>query len=194
MQALKDKIVKDGLALGTEIIKVDSFLNHRIDTAFLLELGKEFQRRFADAAPDKILTMESSGIAVAFATAMAFGNLPVVFAKKAAPNTMVEDFYCEPVKSFTKGTVSSAIVAQKFLQAGERVLIIDDFLAHGEAATGLINIVRKAGAEAVGLGAVIEKAFQGGGEKVRAMGCRLESLAIVEEIHDGKIRFGSRVE
>ena len=189
MQALKKKIVKDGLALGTEIIKVDSFLNHQIDVGFLLTLGEEFKRRYQDAPPTKILTMESSGIAVAVAAAISFGGLPVVFAKKTAPSTMVEDFYTEEVKSFTKGTVSQAVVAKKFLHLGDKILVIDDFLAHGEAATGLIKIARQSGAEVVGMGAVIEKKFQGGGERVRALGCRLESLAVIEEIKDGVITF-----
>ncbi len=189
MQALKEKILQDGLALGTEIVKVDSFLNHQIDVDFMLSLGREFNRLFSDANPTKILTMESSGIAVALSTAMSFGNIPVVFAKKTAPNTMVEDVYAADVMSFTRGKVSSARVSKKFLTPEDRVLIIDDFLAHGEAAGGLVAIVRQSGATLLGVGAVIEKEFQGGGAKLLAMGCRLESLAVITRIVDGQIYF-----
>lgn len=189
MQALKDKIQKDGLVIGTEIVKVDSFLNHQIDVAFLQELGQEFYRRFSDLQPSKILTMESSGIAVAVAVSMAFGNVPVVFAKKKAPNTMNGKVYAAEVRSFTKGNVNQAVVEQKYLQAEDRVLIIDDFLAHGEAGCGLIDLVRQAGATLLGMGIVIEKAHQGGGARIREKGCRLESLAVIESIADGKITF-----
>lgn len=190
MKALEERILRDGLALGTEIVKVDSFLNHQIDTGFLLELGEEFRRIFAAAAPTKVLTMESSGISIAFTTALAFGNLPVVFAKKAAPNTMVEDIYSAEVRSFTKGTVSLARVSKKFIAPEDRVLIIDDFLAHGEAASGLADIVtRQAGATLVGIGAVIEKAYQGGREKLAAYGCPVAALARIGQIQDGVIHF-----
>ena len=189
MKSLRDKILQDGVALGTEILKVDSFLNHQIDTDFMLELGKEFHRRFANTQPTKILTMESSGIAVAFSTAMCFGNIPIVFAKKTTPNTMVEDCYSADVMSFTKGKVSSARVAKKFIGADDRILIIDDFLAHGEAASGMVEIVAQAGAELLGIGIVIEKEFQGGGEKLTMQGCHLESLAVIHRIEDGKIFF-----
>ena len=154
MLSLEEKIVRDGLALGTQIVKVDSFLNHQIDVAFLHEIGDEFARLFADERPTKILTMESSGIACAIAAAQALGDLPVVFAKKTMPSTMVEDIWYADVKSFTKGTVSRAVVARKFLHADDRVLIIDDFLAHGEAGMGMIEICRQAGAEVVGMGAI----------------------------------------
>jgi len=189
MKALEEKIVRDGLALGTEIVKVDSFLNHQIDTEFLLQLGDEFARLFADAAPSKILTMESSGISVAVATALSFGKLPVVFAKKTAPSTMVEDTYSADVMSFTRGKVSTARVAKKFISPRDRVLIIDDFLAHGEAASGLAEIVRQSGAKLVGIGAVIEKAFQGGREKLASYACPVMALARIGQIENGEIHF-----
>ena len=192
MLSLEEKIVRDGLALGTQIVKVDSFLNHQIDVAFLHEIGAEFARLFAAERPTKILTMESSGIACAIAAAQALGDLPVVFAKKTMPSTMVEDIWYADVKSFTKGTVSRAVVARKFLHAGEKVLIIDDFLAHGEAGMGMIEICRQAGAEVVGMGAVIEKEFQGGGARIReALGenAQLHSLAVISQIRDGVISF-----
>jgi len=189
MKALKDRIVADGVAIGTEIIKVDSFLNHQIDVALLDEVGKEFAARFQGCNITKILTVEASGIAIACMTAKHFGNIPVVFAKKTAPNTMVDGFYDAEVRSFTKGTVSNIRVSQKFLGQGDKVLIIDDFLAHGEAALGMAEIVDQAGAELVGIGAVIEKMFQGGSQRLREKGYRVESLAVIESIRDGKINF-----
>ncbi|MDO4581962.1 MAG: xanthine phosphoribosyltransferase [Bacillota bacterium] len=189
MKLLEKRIVKDGLALGTEIVKVDSFLNHQIDIEFILHLGREFQMLFGASGVNKILTMESSGISIAMATAMAYGNIPVLFAKKAKPNTMVEDVYQARVKSFTKGVESIAFVSRKFLSAADRVLIIDDFLAHGEAACGMVDIVRQAGAELIGVGAVIEKEFQGGGTRLRAMGVELHSLACISKIENGWIHF-----
>lgn len=190
MEALKQKIRTEGTAIGKDIVKVDGFLNHQIDVRFLNEIGKEFARRFADVQIDRILTVESSGIAIAACTAPYFDYPPVVFAKKAAPNTMVEGFYEEEARSFTKGTVSRLRVSKQFLHAGEKVLILDDFMAYGEASLALVEIVRKAGAEVAGIGIVIEKGFQGGSDKLRAKGCRVESLAVIEKIEDGEISFG----
>ena len=189
MKELKDRIVKDGLAIGTEILKVDSFINHQIDIAFMDKIGEEFKRRFADCKVDKILTVEASGIGIACMTARYFDNAPVVFAKKKAPNTMVEDSYMAESRSFTKGTVSELRVSKKFLNKGENVLIIDDFLAHGQAASALCKILEQAEANAVGVGAVIEKQFQGGSKLLRDNGIRVESLAVIESINDGVINF-----
>lgn len=189
MQALKDKIVKEGQSIGSEIVKVDGFLNHRIDVAFMEELGKEFKARFHDVKINKVLTVESSGILVAAMTAKEFGYVPLVFAKKTTPSTMVDGFYGADVKSFTKGTVSTICVAKKYLEANDRVLIIDDFLAHGEAALGLANLVEQAGATVVGIGAVIEKEFQGGSRKLRDRGYQVNSLVVISKIEDGKIHF-----
>ena len=189
MKELKEKILKEGVAIGTEIVKVDHFLNHRLDVRFLERIGQEFRNRFKDCDIDKILTVEASGIAVACLTAPYFGYPPVVFAKKALPNTLTEGFYEAEARSFTKGTVSLFKVSQKFLCKGDRVLIIDDFLAHGEASLALADIVEQAGGIVVGVGAVIEKGFQGGGDKLREHGYRLESLAVVDALEDGKITF-----
>jgi xanthine phosphoribosyltransferase len=191
MQALKDRIVKDGVALGTEILKVDSFLNHQVDPRLMEEIGAEFASRFADVAGsvDKILTVEASGIAVASFAARHFGYPPIVFAKKEQPSTMNDGFYAADVRSFTKNKVSSIRIAEKYLNAGENVLIIDDFLAHGEAGSGLVDLVRQAGANVVGVGIVIEKAFQGGGARLREKNVRVESLAVVKKIEDGNIYF-----
>jgi xanthine phosphoribosyltransferase len=189
MNALKERIVADGVAIGTEIVKVDSFLNHQIDVALLDEVGREFAERFQDCEVSKILTVEASGIAVACMAARHFGNIPVVFAKKTSPNTMTEEFYGAVVKSFTKGTSSIVRVSRKFLNQSDKVLILDDFLAHGEAALGMAELVEQAGAKLAGVGAVIEKQFQGGSRRLREKGVRVESLAVIESIRDGKINF-----
>jgi xanthine phosphoribosyltransferase len=191
MDMLKRRIRQDGLALGTEILKVDSFLNHQIDVQLFEMIGEEFRMRFADVADkiDKIVTVESSGIAVACFVSKHFGYPPVVFAKKEKPSTMTEDNWTSEVMSFTKGTVSSIRVAKKFLNSGENILIIDDFLAHGMAALGLADIIEKAGASVAGVGIVIEKSFQGGSKKLREKGLRIESLAVVDKIDAGKIYF-----
>ena len=189
MKELKDRIIADGVAIGTEIVKVDSFLNHQIDVDLLNRVGLEFKRRFEQREVTKILTVEASGIAVACMAAVHFGNIPVVFAKKAAPSTMNDGFYEAEVTSFTKGTVSMIKVAKKYLVKGDKVLILDDFLAHGEAAAGLAELVKCAGAQVVGIGAVIEKRFQGGSRKLEEKGYHVESLAIIESIRDGEIHF-----
>lgn len=189
MKALKERIIADGVAIGTEIVKVDSFLNHQIDVALLDEIGKEFARRFEGCGVTKILTVEASGIAIACMAARHLGNVPVLFAKKTSPNTMTEDFYGAEVKSFTKRTTSVVRVSKKYLNRDDRILILDDFLAHGEAAVGMAELVEQAGAKLVAIGAVIEKQFQGGGMRLREKGYRVESLAVIESIRDGKINF-----
>lgn len=189
MKSLKEKILKEGVAIGTEIVKVDHFLNHRLDVKFLEEIGKEFKKRFEGEEINKILTVEASGIAVACLAAPYFDYAPVVFAKKAAPSTLTEGFYAAEAKSFTKGTVSLLRVSERFLQKEDKVLIIDDFLAHGQASLALADLVEQAGGEVVGIGAVIEKGFQGGSERLRAKGYRVESLAVIDEITEGRIIF-----
>lgn len=189
MEILKDKIRKDGQLIGNDIIKIDSFLNHQLDVSLISEIGKEFARRFKDISVDKILTIEASGIAIACATAMHMGNLPVVFAKKTAPSTLIDGFYVTEVTSFTKRTVSKVMVSKKYLSKNERILIIDDFMAHGEAASGLALITEQAGAIVAGIGAAVEKEFQGGSAKLRAKGYRVESLAVITSIEDGHITF-----
>ncbi len=191
MKALIDKIRNEGETIGTQIVKVDGFVNHQIDVAFMMEMGREFRNRFGETKVDKILTVEASGIAIACLTSVAFGYPRVVFAKKIAPVTMVDGFYESEAKSFTKGTVSMLRVSKKFLEPKDRVLIVDDFLAHGEAAMAMADIVRQAGATIVGFGIVIEKAFQGGGDKLKQAGYRVESLAVIDKIEDGKIFFNS---
>ena len=187
MEELRERILKDGKGIGTEILKVDSFLNHQVDVALTVKLGKEFAELFKDSGANKILTVEASGIPVAFATAQALGNLPLVFAKKSAPNTMTEDTWVAPVKSFTKGTLSTIRVAKSYLTPADRVLIIDDFLATGEAAIGLLDLVRQSGAKCVGIGSVVEKEWQGGNKRLEELGYKVASLAVITSIDDGKI-------
>lgn len=191
MKALIDKIRNEGEAIGTQIVKVDGFVNHQIDVNFMMEMGREFRARFGEITVDKILTVEASGIAIACLTSVAFEYPRVVFAKKMVPSTMVDGFYEKEAKSFTKGTVSMLRVSKKFLSPNDRVLIVDDFLAHGEAAMAMADLVKQAGATIVGFGIVIEKAFQGGGDKLRHAGYRVESLAVIDKIEDGVIFFNS---
>lgn len=189
MDQLKKKILSDGVGIGTEIVKVDSFLNHQMDVELLNEMGKELARRYAGRGINRILTIEASGIALAAITAMHFDCIPVVFAKKMKPTTMTEDFYAAEVRSFTKGITSVACVSKNYVHPGDKVLIIDDFLAHGQAGIGLANIVEQAGAEVVGFGIAIEKAFQSGGKTLRDAGYQVESLAVISAITDGVIQF-----
>ena len=189
MKLLEDRILKDGKAIGDDILKVDSFLNHQIDTKLIDEMGAELAKEFSGLGVNKILTIEASGIPIAYAAARAMGNLPLVFAKKAAPSTMVDGSYVAPVKSFTKGTVSNIRVSTSFISEGDVILIIDDFLASGEASLGLLNIVDQAKAKCVGFGAAIEKEYQGGSKKLRDKGIKVVSLAVITSIHDGYISF-----
>lgn len=189
MKLLEEKIVTEGSAIGTEVVKVDGFLNHQIDVAFMDKLGEEFGKRFSEVKVDKILTVEASGIAIACMTAPYFNYPPVVFAKKTVPSTMTDEFYGAEARSFTKGTVSVIRVSKNYLNQGDKILILDDFLAHGEASLAMTKLVEQAGGKVVGIGAVIEKGFQGGGKKLRDAGYHLESLAIIKEIDNGKITF-----
>ncbi|MGM9525557.1 MAG: xanthine phosphoribosyltransferase [Peptococcaceae bacterium] len=187
MELLKQRIMQDGIAMGDSVLKVDSFLNHQIDVALFNEMGKEFKRRFADANITKILTVEASGIAVACIAAQYFGNVPVVFAKKQEASNLSADVYASNVFSFTKNRNYTVRVDKKYLSATDRVLIIDDFLANGNAALGLIDLVQQSGGTVAGIGIVIEKGFQTGRKLLEEKGYRVESLAIVQEIHDGTV-------
>ena len=190
MNFLEKRILRDGVVKPGNVLKVDSFLNHQIDVALLDEIAKELKRRFADAPVTKVLTIESSGIAIACAVAREFGA-PVVFAKKAKTVNLDGEMYVAEVESFTHKKTNKVIVAKKFLSENDRVLIVDDFLANGCALQGLISIVDSAGAEVTGCGIVIEKGFQEGGHRIRNLGFRLESLAIIESMDEktGKIVF-----
>lgn len=178
MQLLEERIRRDGIVREGNVLKVDSFLNHQIDVSLLNEMGRELHRLFENDGVNKILTIEASGIGIACIAAQYFG-VPVVFAKKAASKNISGDVYTSRVHSFTKDKYYDVMVSKDFLHAGDRVLIIDDFLAKGAALIGLCEIIKEAGATVVGAGIAIEKAFQDGGKKVRDMGIRVESLARV---------------
>ncbi len=188
MQLLKDRIRKDGIVKPGNILKVDSFLNHQMDIPFINELGKEFKRRFSDCPITKILTIEASGIGIAALTAQYF-HTPMIFAKKAQSLNLDGDMYTAKVESFTHQKVYDVILSKKFLTDQDHVLIIDDFLANGCALEGLIEIVREAKASLAGAGIVIEKGFQGGGDRIRRMGVRLESLAIIDSMTEDSLAF-----
>ena len=179
MNFLEERIIKDGIVKEGNILKVDSFLNHQMDVALLDEIGKEFYRRFSDKPITKILTIEASGIAIAYAVARCF-NVPMVFAKKAKSVNIDGEMYTAEVESFTHKNKNQVIVSKKFLSADDHLLIVDDFLANGCALQGLISISEAAGATVEGIGIVIEKGFQFGGRTIRNLGYRLESLAIVD--------------
>lgn len=189
MKLLEDKIKEYGELRPGGILKVDNFLNHQIDVALLQEIGKEFARLFDGVKVDKILTIEASGIGIACVASQYFGNVPVVFAKKSEAKNLDPDVYSTTIHSFTKDRDYVVRVSQKYIGTGENILIIDDFLANGEAALGLIRLVNQAGADVAGIGICIEKAFQKGGETLRGLGVKLESLAIVDVKDDGTINF-----
>ena len=189
MELLKQKIMTEGRVVGEGILKVDGFLNHQIDVALVNEMGKDIYERFKDKGVTKILTIEASGIGLACMAALHFG-CRVLYAKKSKTSNMGNaDLYTSKAFSFTHQTENTVLISKKYLEKGERVLIIDDFLAHGEACNALMDLVSQAGAELVGVAIAIEKGFQGGGDKMRESGIDLYSLAIVERMSEGKIEF-----
>lgn len=183
MNFLEERIIKDGVVKPGNVLKVDSFLNHQMDISLLDEIGKEFHRRFGHKKITKVLTIEASGIAIAYPVAREFG-VPLVFAKKSKTVNIDGDTYVVEVESFTHKNINKVIVSKKFLSAEDHVLIIDDFIANGCALQGLISLTELAGAKVEGLGIAIEKGFQIGGKEIRDLGYHLESLAIVEEMND----------
>ena len=187
MEALRKMIRENGKGIGKDIVKVDMFLNHRIDTALLFRMGEAWAEEFRGENPDVVLTVEASGIAMAVAAAHALGDIPVVFAKKGATVVQNEEVIQAPVYSFTHKTQSMIRIERKYLPEGTRVLIIDDFLADGQAAHGLMNLCEQQKAVVVGVGIAVEKGFQPGGRQLREAGVHLKSLAIVDGIEDGKI-------
>ena len=188
MQLLKDRILKDGLVLPGNILKVDSFLNHQMDPLLMAAIGEEFSRRFAGEPITRILTIEASGIAPALFAGY-YLKVPVIFAKKTESANQDASTYAAPVHSYTRGRDNIIRVSSRYLSASDHILIIDDFLAHGEALLGLAELVRQAGATLAGAGIVIEKGFQTGGQRVRSSGIRVESLAIIRDMSDGHIQF-----
>ena len=181
MELLKERIRKDGVVREGGVLKVDSFLNHQMDIDMFVEIGKELRKRFAGEEINKILTIEASGIGIACIVAQYF-HVPVVFAKKTKTKNIAGDVYTSQVESYTHGRIYDIIVSKDFLGPEDKVLLIDDFLAHGKALEGLAQLVQDAGATLVGAGVVVEKGFQRGGDAIRARGIHLESLAIVESM------------
>lgn len=187
MKSLRKAIQDQGKGIGTDVVKVDMFLNHRIDTGLLFAMGYAWAEEFRPEKPDLVLTVEASGIAMAVAAAHALGDIPVVFAKKSATVVQNDDMVQAPVYSFTHKTQNTIRIDRRYLPAGRRVLIIDDFLADGQAVHGMMELCEKQGATVVGVGIAVEKGFQPGGKNLREMGVHLKSLAVVESIENGKI-------
>jgi xanthine phosphoribosyltransferase len=189
VQVLKERILKEGKNLGGGILKVDSFINHQVDPQFMMEVGRELARRFAHLEITKVLTAEISGIAPALTTALALG-VPLVYARKTRPITMVDGAYREVAPSHTKGKMVELMVSVEFLKPGDKVLIVDDFLATGQTIDALARIVKMSGATLVGIGTVIEKTFEGGRERLQYLNVPIESLVKITDMADGRIVFG----
>ncbi len=187
MELLKNKIQTEGRVFNDSLLKVDSFLNHQLDPQLMLKMGEEFAKRFQGEKITKILTIEASGIAVSIMVGLTI-NVPVVFARKKK-SAVTDDFYCAQAYSFTKHEKNTITVDKKFLDPTDKILIIDDFLANGEAALGLANIVKQSGALVVGIGIVIEKSFQPGAKKLKELGYRVESLARIASFSNGHVNF-----
>ena len=183
MELLKERIRKDGVVRGTDVLKVDSFLNHQMDIGLFEEIGKEFYRLYEGCGVNKILTIEASGIGIACVTARYF-HCPVVFAKKSQSKNIDGAVYSTQVQSFTHGRIYDVILSKQFLGPEDKVLVIDDFLANGAALDGLIDIIHQSGATLVGAGICVEKSFQPGGDRLRAQGVRVESLARVKSMSE----------
>lgn len=191
MKELEDKIKNEGIIKEGNVLKVDNFLNHQIDVAFLEDIGKEFKKLFSQHQITKILTIEASGIGVAVMSSRYFDYVPVVFAKKSKTSNISSDTYCSLVYSYTHQVSHQIMVSQQYLNQDDHVLIIDDFLANGCAVLGLIDVVEQAGGTVEGIGIVVEKGYQDGGKKIRDKGYHLESLAIIESMDKktGNIKF-----
>ncbi|MCQ2400353.1 MAG: xanthine phosphoribosyltransferase [Lachnospiraceae bacterium] len=192
MKLLEERIRKDGVVKPPDILKVDSFLNHQIDPILIREMGREFKRLFEGEGITKVITVEASGIAIAIEAAAEMG-VPLVFAKKSRSRNIANDVWTAKVFSFTHGNTNDIVISKQYLSQGDRVLIIDDFLANGEAVRGLVSLCEQAGAEVKGVGIAIEKGFQPGGKELREKGFRIESLAIIESMNGetGEIVFRS---
>jgi xanthine phosphoribosyltransferase len=190
MEALKARILRDGENLGRGILKVDSFINHQVDPTLMLEAGRELAMLFRGTCATKVLTAEISGIAPALTTALTL-DVPLVYARKTKPVTMTDPVYVEAAPSHTKGVSVFLMTSPEFMGPGDRVLIIDDFLASGQTISALVRLVRHAEAELVGIGALIEKAFEGGRAELEKLGVPLHALAVISEMSDGRITFAT---
>ncbi len=190
MNFIEERILKDGVVLADDVIRVDSFLNHQIDVKLFERIGAEFAQRFEALPVTKILTVEASGIAVAVASSFYFGSVPVIFAKKQTAKNMRDDCYTADVFSYTKGIMTTIRIDKRFLSTDDNVLILDDFLANGHAAMGLIEIAEMAGASVTGVGVVIEKAYQNGRKRLEEAGYKVEALARIMSMNEYKVVFG----
>jgi xanthine phosphoribosyltransferase len=188
MDILKEMLLKEAIVANQDVLKVDSLLTHGAHPGLTMEMGREFARRFADEKITKVITVESSGIAVAFCTAYEL-NVPMVFARRRKTLLADEDVYSERVPSYTKGIMTDLIVSRKLLSAEDSVLLIDDIIANGDAARGLVRIIEKSGARLAGVGIVLEKTFQTGGKWLRELGCRVETLVKIKSLEAGQIVF-----
>ncbi|MGI2292782.1 xanthine phosphoribosyltransferase [Paenibacillus sp. GXUN7292] len=188
MNKLKQRIMEEASVISNDVLGMDAFLNHQVDPELTLEMGQQFASLFGEQNITKVITIESSGIAVAFATAVALG-VPLVFARRKKTLMGDTEVYTERVPSFTKGMVTDIMVSKPFLTEDDKVLFIDDIIANGDAARGLIKIIERSGAELVGIGIVVEKSFQAGGKSLRESGIRVESLVKIASLHDGVISF-----
>lgn len=188
MDWLKERIIKEGVVLSDQVLKLDALLTHQVDPALIMDMGREFAARFKESGVTKVVTLESSGISVAFAAALELG-VPMVFARRKKTLLADPDALCERVPSFTKGIVTDIMVSRQFIGVEDKLLFIDDIIANGDAARGLIKIIERAGAELIGLGVVIEKSFQAGARTLREQNVHVESLVTISSLEDGKITF-----
>lgn len=188
MNILEKRILEEGRVLPGNVLKVDSFVNHKIDPAFFMKIAEEFKKRFSDLEIDKILTVEVSGIAIAFAVGLLMDK-EIIFAKKSVSKTLGDDVYKSSVYSYTKGVTYDIMVSKNYLKKGDKVLVIDDFLAKGKALEGVYDILEQAGAQVEATGILIEKGFQNGGKRLREKGYKIESLAIIKSLENGKVEF-----
>lgn len=188
LEVLKQKIREQGVVISDQVLKLDALINHQIDPALTMEMGRAFAERFSEDGVTRIVTVESSGIPVAFATAAEMG-VPLVFARRKKTLLADPDAYCERVPSFTKGIVTDIMISREFIGPEDRVLFIDDIIANGDAAKGVIKIIERSGAELVGFGVVVEKCFQSGAAALREQGIRVESLAKIKSLTDGMVHF-----
>ncbi|MBT2762202.1 xanthine phosphoribosyltransferase [Paenibacillus sp. ISL-20] len=188
MDWLKERIIKEGVVLSDQVLKLDALLTHQVDPALIMDMGREFAARFKESGVTKVVTLESSGISVAFAAALELG-VPMVFARRKKTLLADPDALCERVPSFTKGIVTDIMVSRQFIGEEDKLLFIDDIIANGDAARGLIKIIERAGAELIGLGVVIEKSFQAGARTLREQNVHVESLVNISSLEDGKITF-----
>lgn len=188
MDILKQRILEEGVVISNQTLLLDALLNHQVDPVLMMEVGKEFARRFREERITKVITVESSGIAVGFATALELG-VPLVFARRKKTLTTETEVWCERVPSFTKGIVTDILISKNVLSADDRVLLIDDIIANGDAARGLVRIVQRAGIELAGFGVVVEKSFQAGAQSIREQNIRFESIVRIKSLENGVIEF-----